>query len=754
MKSSSDFVQELCFHVNQLRTNPGKFLERFETEIELFVLKKPKNLKIGSRELNIAAGETLSTLKKVTPISQLIWSEGLSKVGQAYCNDLKLSIKERSLQERVKTFGKYNDSIQEAVDYGSMGAFEVVMSLLIDYNSKTKSNRNALLNPRFKKIGVGIAPHHEYYNVVSLVFAEDFVENEKIMVVDHHRPFTRLFANKSNRPMTHNNFRCPTAKDARHSGSVDPAYAKARSLKIINNEKASNSKSVWKYTISRALYSHQLSKIEPESSYSKICIQLSIFKERPGCILFDYPSYCTLESKLNSRCSYLTTEQSTRFDPRYKFTKKTPVYNCVVNSLEHASLKSTESKLKSNIILSALSKNKSLKYLNRYQKHNHFPGSWHLGRKDSLWRNIWKKKREFCEDYNICPNTFVLPDDFRLFQQDREDNPSKLWIYKPVASSCGRGIKIISSTSIIDKKSGYLISNYISDPHTINGLKYDLRIYVLVTSFDPLRIYIYKEGLVRFATQNYSKDLKSLKTRYIHLTNYSVNKKAPNYKLSSDTLNSDTLKYKWPLSGLEEVYKSMGIVYSDVFNRIKDVVIKTLIAVEVEIVSKTVSLTKHKDNCYELYGFDILLDSSLKPWLLEVNVAPSLSSGSILDKQIKTALMCDIFTLVGVLPYDRTILKKEEKKNLHEFTHKLKFKNYSNVMNEQKFGDLNENEVKVIADGQDEMQRLGRFERIFPLKENIDVYEKFFDVKRINNAITWVSIKSEVDVLSGYLTRI
>ena len=59
------------------------------------------------------------------------------------------------------------------------------------------------------------------------------------------------------------------------------------------------------------------------------------------------------------------------------------------------------------------------------------------------------------------------------------------------------------------KFKNYLISDYIKDPHLINGLKYDLRIYVLVTSYDPLKIYIYKDGLCRFATEKY--DIKKLK---------------------------------------------------------------------------------------------------------------------------------------------------------------------------------------------------------------------------------------------------
>ena len=76
---------------------------------------------------------------------------------------------------------------------------------------------------------------------------------------------------------------------------------------------------------------------------------------------------------------------------------------------------------------------------------------------------------------------------------------------------------------------GYLVSRYISNPHLLEKFKYDLRIYVLVTSFDPLRIYMYKNGLARFATEKYSVSNKSCKKRYVHLTNYAVNKKAKKF---------------------------------------------------------------------------------------------------------------------------------------------------------------------------------------------------------------------------------
>ena len=64
----------------------------------------------------------------------------------------------------------------------------------------------------------------------------------------------------------------------------------------------------------------------------------------------------------------------------------------------------------------------------------------------------------------------------------------------------------------------------------------------------------------------------------------------------------------------------------------------------------------HRQNCFEVFGFDILLDSDLKPWLVEVNLSPSLSSDSPLDHSIKANLLTDTFNMVGIKRFDR---KKE-----------------------------------------------------------------------------------------------
>lgn len=104
---------------------------------------------------------------------------------------------------------------------------------------------------------------------------------------------------------------------------------------------------------------------------------------------------------------------------------------------------------------------------------------------------------------------------------------------------------------------------------------------------------------------------------------------------------------------LKNHFNKVGVSYKEVFARIKDVIIKTLIAVEPHVVNKFNWFAKHRNVCFEVYGFDVIIDYKLRPWILEVNVSPSLSSSSYLDKKIKTMLLWDVFHLVGIVPYDR-----------------------------------------------------------------------------------------------------
>ncbi|KAH9130773.1 hypothetical protein LEN26_008209 [Aphanomyces euteiches] len=354
------------------------------------------------------------------------------------------------------------------------------------------------------------------------------------------------------------------------------------------------------------------------------------------------------------------------------------------------------------------------------QKTNHFPASLELGRKDRLCSNILRMQRKFGSFFEIIPETYVTGGkECKPFMTALAAHPNALWILKPPNQCCGRGIKIIQGGSDYkyepDKR--YVAQRYIYNPYLINGFKFDMRLYVLVTSFDPLRVYLFDNGL------KYSK--KDVQNRFGHLTNYSINKKNKAFQSNQDAAEDGTGS-KWSYKAINHSYQSS---YPDKIHvDIAQVIVKTLMSVEVPIVDSLNAFKHAHEACFELYGFDILLDSSLRPWLLEVNVFPSMSSSSPMDKRIKSILVCDTFQLVGF-----PAVKVAESQDAQ-----LKARrNRSGSKKLTKDGSTEESkvakEMRWKRAIEDEAARQGHFQRIFPTTETTS-YLSHFEKPRESNA--------------------
>ena len=171
----------------------------------------------------------------------------------------------------------------------------------------------------------------------------------------------------------------------------------------------------------------------------------------------------------------------------------------------------------------------------RHQRVNHFPGSWCIGRKDRLLRCLGRARSRggtAAKAYAFMPEGYILPGEARALEGKAKLDKHAVWIVKPPASSCGRGIRLATSRELtagtLPKEKKYVVQRYVDAPFLgVNGRKFDLRLYALVTSVDPLVVYVHEDGLVRFSTHAYT--MRNLRCRYVHLTNYSVNKKSKRY---------------------------------------------------------------------------------------------------------------------------------------------------------------------------------------------------------------------------------
>uniref|UniRef100_A0A8B9W4U9 Tubulin tyrosine ligase like 4 n=1 Tax=Bos mutus grunniens TaxID=30521 RepID=A0A8B9W4U9_BOSMU len=366
--------------------------------------------------------------------------------------------------------------------------------------------------------------------------------------------------------------------------------------------------------------------------------------------------------------------------------------------------------------------------------------------KQTIGRSHFKiSKRN--DDWLGCWGHHMKSPSFRSIQEHQ----------KP-ASARGIGIQVIHKWSQLPKRRPLLVQRYLHKPYLISGSKFDLRIYVYVTSYDPLRIYLFSDGLVRFASCKYSPSMKSLGNKFMHLTNYSVNKKNAEYQANED--ETACQGHKWALKALWSYLSQKGVNSDAIWEKIKDVVVKTIISSEPYVTSLLKMYVRRPYSCHELFGFDVMLDEKLKPWVLEVNISPSLHSNSPLDISIKGQMIRDLLNLAGFVlpnaddiasssssssssttslpssPRDRCRVAPEyftaqKMKKAYYLTQKIPDQDfYASVLDV-----LTPDDVRVLVEMEDEFSRRGQFERIFPSRIS-SRYLRFFEQPRYFNILT------------------
>ncbi|NWQ82526.1 TTL11 polyglutamylase, partial [Columbina picui] len=302
---------------------------------------------------------------------------------------------------------------------------------------------------------------------------------------------------------------------------------------------------------------------------------------------------------------------------------------------------------------------------------NKFPGMTEMVRKITLSRAVRTMQDLFPLEYNFYPRSWILPEEFPLFVDEvrmlKDSDPSwkPTFIVKPDGGCQGDGIYLVRDPSDI-RLAGTVptrpavVQEYICKPLLVDKLKFDIRLYVLLKSLEPLEIYIAKDGLSRFCTEPYQEPtLKNLHQVFMHLTNYSLNIHSGNFIHSDDANTGSKRTFSSILCRLSSRGADVKKLWSDIIS----LVIKTIIALTPELkvyYQSDIPAGKPGPTCFQILGFDILLMKNLKPMLLEVNANPSmrieheqeLSPGvfenvpSPVDEEVKVAVIRDTLRLV------------------------------------------------------------------------------------------------------------
>ncbi|EAR93620.1 tubulin glycylase 3E (macronuclear) [Tetrahymena thermophila SB210] len=262
---------------------------------------------------------------------------------------------------------------------------------------------------------------------------------------------------------------------------------------------------------------------------------------------------------------------------------------------------------------------------------------------------VFEKIVGMSKEHWSSPSMKLMKKLYSLYKYFKDADPQfkvsgtkNIWIIKPSANSRGSGIYLVDKLDeAIDsglKMQARIVQKYIERPLIFQGAKYkklnnkkfDIRQWVLVTSFKPLKIYFFTSSYLRVCSQSF--DLDNIKILSKHLTNFSLNKNS----LAKENWDETVVELKDFISYLKE-FKNIDY-QEDVKPKIKDLVIETIKCAADKIVNRKKS--------FELYGFDILLDEYAHPWLLEVNLSPACSERSSFLTEMLDAMAYKMFQIV------------------------------------------------------------------------------------------------------------
>jgi hypothetical protein len=313
-------------------------------------------------------------------------------------------------------------------------------------------------------------------------------------------------------------------------------------------------------------------------------------------------------------------------------------------------------------------------------------------------------QRLFPTQFSFWPETFRLPEERAGLERaltngnvpgvktkrknhQKPPSPKTTFILKPDDSSQGDGIFLVQKTRDLrhlDAARKIIAQHYIAEPILCDGFKFDLRIYVVVSSVTPLRAHVCREGLVRLATKKYiSPTSKNLSITSMHLTNYSLNKRSKDFDHGQECSGHTN---KWDdgacaLSFNSGSKRSMLAVLSSLadmgklqnpeatWTSICSLVRHTLLVMHPHLKASARSAAQanggkvefNKGKCFQIFGFDVVLDKTGAPFLLEVNSNPSMCIDAVhdLDKEEKDGSAASARTEEARVSYAETHIRRQ-----------------------------------------------------------------------------------------------
>ena len=275
----------------------------------------------------------------------------------------------------------------------------------------------------------------------------------------------------------------------------------------------------------------------------------------------------------------------------------------------------------------SLKESEYFKFLQPWQIVNRIPNMQLICKKASFARLIQHMTHYFPDLFKFVPKTYILPFESKKLIRARSKSKSR-YIIKPDNGSLGQGITIIDPGNEYSPDDMLAVGQEYIESHLIDDKKYDLRVYALIATVSPLTIYVYRDGIARFCSET-TKDSKS---KYSQLTNIGLNKENVDAKTMGEISKL-----------ISEVLPKIGISEEELWSKIDQVIVLTILSCY-RFLEKGVQKSCRAmpyPRCFQILGFDILLDTNMNPHVLEVNYRPSLDYYRPIERRMKVGMLRD-----------------------------------------------------------------------------------------------------------------
>ncbi|KAL0100620.1 hypothetical protein PUN28_019192 [Cardiocondyla obscurior] len=272
----------------------------------------------------------------------------------------------------------------------------------------------------------------------------------------------------------------------------------------------------------------------------------------------------------------------------------------------------------------------SLNKLQQQQRINHFPGCGYITNKVDLSTSRGGR---------YLPAAFKMPEDRQVFLDYAKMNPAKRFVQK---LNDHRGIRICSSNDA-NLTAGTFVQEFIERPYLVDGYKFDIGVYTVITSVDPLRVYVYKgDVLFRFCPVQYYPFDEKVLDKYVVGDDY-----LPIWNVPSLKKYYTELGYSMKDS-FDAYVREQGKNPAEMWERAYDAIREIALMKEAQIreVSKRFGNGR---NFFELVRIDLALDEDLNVYMMEANMSPNLSSAHYPPNQLLyEQVIFNTLALVGV----------------------------------------------------------------------------------------------------------